>query len=244
MLVDQRTLERILYAAQISNHETVLEAGTGQGILTTELCKAAKHVVSYEIDSNLYTKAKERFLSPSSSSSSLPINNLDLLNADLFRTKRLDYFDVFVSNLPYSRSRDAFEWLSTQKFCRAIVMVQAEFADKLTAKPGSKNYRAISVLASHCFVIEILFKVGKQSFRPQPKVESAVIKIIPINTITKQIVKNINLLFSKRNKRARSVIAEFGIINANAPYGNRRIDELEPGNIVKIAELVSNVQSI
>jgi 16S rRNA (adenine1518-N6/adenine1519-N6)-dimethyltransferase len=237
MLVDRRILAKILYAAQISNHETVLEAGTGQGILTAELCKAARHVVSYEVDSKLYRKAQEQFFL-------LQFKNLELVKADLFKTKGPHFFDVFVSNLPYSRSRDAVEWLSTQKFNRAIVMVQEEFADKLTAKPGSKNYRAISVLTAHCFAIEKLFKVRRQSFEPQPKVESAIIKIIPINTIAREMVKNINLLFSKRNKKAASVVAaaEAGIINAN--YGSKRIDELEPGDLIKIAESISNVYSI
>ena len=230
--------------AQIRNHETVLEAGTGQGTLTAELCKVAKQVVSYEVDSNLYRKAKEQLLSSSSSSSPPLLKNLVLQNADLFSTKGLNYFDVFVSNLPYSRSRDAFEWLSTQKFGRATVMVQDEFADKLAAKPGGKNYRAISVLAAHCFVIEKLFKVSKQSFEPQPKVESSVIRIIPVNMVTKEIITNIHLLFSKRNKRAASVVAESGISNVNANYGNRRIDELEPADIVEIAESLSNVQSV
>jgi 16S rRNA (adenine1518-N6/adenine1519-N6)-dimethyltransferase len=236
MLVDRRILAKILYAAQISNHEKVLEAGTGQGILTSELCKAARQVVSYEVDSKLYRKAQEQFFL-------LQFKNLEHVNADLFKTKGPHFFDVFVSNLPYSRSRDAIEWLSTQKFNRAIVTVQEEFADKLTAKPGSKNYRAISVLTAHCFAIEKLFKVRRQSFEPQPKVESAIIKIIPINTVTREMVKNINLLFSKRNKKAASVAAdEAGIINAN--YGSKRIDELEPRDLIKIAESISNVYSI
>jgi 16S rRNA (adenine1518-N6/adenine1519-N6)-dimethyltransferase len=235
MLVDRRVLSKIVYAAQISNQETVLEVGTGQGVVTAELCKAARHVVSYEIDSKLYRKAQEQFFL-------LQFKNLELVNADLFKSKGLHYFDVFVSNLPYSRSRDALEWLSTQKFDRAIVMVQEEFADKLSARPGSKNYRAISVLTAHCFAIEKLFKVRKQSFEPQPRVESAIIRIIPINTVTRETVKNINLLFSKRNKKAASVAAEAGIINAN--YGSKKIDELEPGELVRMAESISNVCSI
>lgn len=237
MLVDREILAKIVHAAQISNHETVLEAGTGQGILTAELCKAARHVVSYEVDSKLYRKAREQLLLLSQ------FKNLELVNADLFKTKDVHFFDVFVSNLPYSQSRDALEWLSMQKFDRAIVMVQEEFADKLTARPGSsKNYRAISVLTAHCFAIEKLFKVRRQSFEPQPKVESAIIKIIPINTITREMVKSINLLFSKRNKKAASVAAKAGIVNAN--YGSKRIDELEPRDLVKIAESISNVCSI
>ncbi len=237
MLVDRRILAKIVSAAYIGKDEIVLEVGTGQGILTAELCKYAKQVISYEIDINLYRKVQEqRLLSR--------FKNLRLVNADLFKTKDPHFFDVFVSNLPYSRSRDAIEWLSTQKFDRAILMVQEEFADKLAARPDSKNYRAISALAAHCFAIEKLFKVRKESFEPQPKVESSIIRIIPVNTVTREVVRNINLFFSRRNKKASSVAAEIGII-IDVNYGNKKIDELEPGYLVQMAKLMSsNVRSI
>jgi 16S rRNA (adenine1518-N6/adenine1519-N6)-dimethyltransferase len=237
MLVDRRILAKITSAAYIGKDEIVLEAGTGQGILTAELCKYAKQVISYEIDIKLYRKVQEQLLSQ--------FKNLELVNADLFKTKDPHFFDVFISNLPYSRSRDAIEWLSTQEFDRAILMVQEEFADKLAARPGSKNYRAISALAAHCFAIEKLFKVRRESFEPQPKVESSIIRIIPINAITREGIRNINLLFSRRNKKASSVAAERGII-IDANYGSKKIDELEPRHLVRIAELISlsNVRSI
>jgi 16S rRNA (adenine1518-N6/adenine1519-N6)-dimethyltransferase len=171
--------------------------------------------------------------------------NLELVNADLFKTKDPQFFDVFISNLPYSRSRDAIEWLSTQEFDRAILMVQEEFAEKLAARPGSKNYRAISALAAHCFAIEKLFKVRRESFEPQPKVESSIIRIIPVNAITREAIRNINLLFSRRNKKVSSVAAKIGII-IDANYGSKKIDELEPRHLVRMAELISssNVRSI
>jgi 16S rRNA (adenine1518-N6/adenine1519-N6)-dimethyltransferase len=230
MLVDRRVLARIVDAARIDRDETVLEAGTGQGILTAELCKAAKSVVSYEVDKKLYQQAKAQ----------LQFTNLELVNADLFKAMDVR-FDVFTSNLPYSRSRDAFEWLAAQKFGRAVVMVQEEFAAKLASRPGDGNYRAISALAAHCFVIEKLFNVGRQSFEPQPNVESVVIRITPVNTVTKEVVKSLNLLFSKRNKKASTVAAGAGI---KTDFGKKRIDQLAPRDLIKMAESVSNVRPI
>lgn len=224
MLVDRRILNRIVDAAKIGRDEVVLEAGTGQGILTAELCKIAKNVVSYEVDKKLYHRAKAQ----------LQFQNLELVNADLFKTTNLE-FDIFVSNLPYSRSRDAFEWLATRKFKRAIVMVQEEFANKLAARPGGKSYRAISTLAAHCFSIEKLLSVGKQSFEPPPKVESTVIRVIPINTVAKRTVKNLNLLFSKRNRKASTVAAQAGV---KAAFGDKRIDQLAQADLVRIAGMM------
>lgn len=223
MLVDRRILASIMNAAKIGSGEVVLEAGTGRGILTAELCKAARKVVSYEIDKKLYSQAR----------SQLQFQNLELVNADLFKKTGIE-FDVFASNLPYSRSRDAFEWLATQEFDRAIVMVQQEFADKLVAKPGSENYRAISALAAHCFSIEKLFKVERQSFEPQPRVESAVIRVTPVNTVTMKTIRNLNFLFSKRNKRASTVVANASSIKAD--FGDKRIDQLPPADVVRVAE--------
>jgi 16S rRNA (adenine1518-N6/adenine1519-N6)-dimethyltransferase len=221
MLVDRQILARIIEAAGIGREETVCEAGAGQGVLTAELCKRARRVISYEVDSKLYEKAREQLL---------PFHNLELVNADLFKTSDL-HFDVFVSNLPYSRSRDAFEWLATQKFKRAVVMVQQEFADKLAAGPGDDNYRAISALATHCFAIEKLFGVGRQSFEPRPLIDTA----------TRETIKSLNLLFSKRNKKASSVAAKVGI---SADFGNKRIDQLSTGEVFKLAGSMKNIRSI
>jgi 16S rRNA (adenine1518-N6/adenine1519-N6)-dimethyltransferase len=239
MLVDRRIVEKIVSAANIRKDEIVLEAGTGQGTLTMELCRHAKQVISYEVDANLYEKAQEQLLQYFN-------NNLRLVKADLFKTKDAPLFDIFVSNLPYSRSRDAIEWLSTQKFDRAIIMVQEEFANKLIARPSGKNYRAISALAAHCFNIEKLFKVRKESFEPQPKVESSIIRITPINTISKETIRNINLLFSRRNKNASSVADEIGIIIVDVDrYGSRKIDQIDPTDLIRMAEWISsNVRSI
>lgn len=238
MLIDYKVLAKIVNAASICKNDTICEAGTGKGILTAELCKHARHVISYEVDKELFKKAQAE----------LQFQNLKLVNADLFRTKgeqqKQEHFDIFVSNLPYSRSRDAFEWLATQKFARAIVMVQKEFAEKITAKPGDKNYRAISVLSAHCFKIDRLFIVGRQSFQPPPMVESAVIKLTPINTVTSDIIKNLNLLFSKRNKKASAVARKISPNldlgsnnnnNNNNDNNNKRIDQLEADVLVKIA---------
>jgi len=208
-------------------YESVCEAGTGRGILTAELCRHARYVVSYEVDKELFKKA----------CAELQFQNLKLVNADLFKIKA-PHFNVFVSNLPYSRSRKAFEWLATQKFNRAIVMVQKEFADKITANSADENYRAISVLSAHCFKMDNLFRVGRQSFEPRPMVESAVIRLTSVKTVEIDTIKNLNLLFSKRNKKASSLTARPG---TKADFGDKRIDQLDVQDLIKIAEAIRSI---
>jgi 16S rRNA (adenine1518-N6/adenine1519-N6)-dimethyltransferase len=215
-------LARIVDASAVGRDETVCEAGTGSGILTEELCRRAKKVLSYEVDKVLYAKARE----------ALDFQNLEMVNADVFKANA--EFDVFVSNLPYSRSRDALEWLAARKFDRAVIMVQKEFAEKLLAGPGGENYRAISAIASHCFSIEPLFDVGRNCFAPPPKVESTVLRMIPKNTVTKETISKINRLFSQRNKKASKVAARLGIVR---DFGARRIDQLTSSEIIALAEM-------
>jgi 16S rRNA (adenine1518-N6/adenine1519-N6)-dimethyltransferase len=222
MLVDFEILKKIIQVLQINKHEIVCEAGTGNGILTYELCRHSEFVISYEIDRTLFANASRKVLP-----------NLKLVNEDIFSTKNLK-FDIFVSNLPYSKSRLAFNWLALQKFDRAIVMIQKEFAAKLQAYPGEKNYRAISVITQHCFNIQRLFNVDRKAFMPEPSVESEVIRIIPkkCSRITHQTINNIYFLFSQRNKVAASIARKF---ESKVDFGNTRIGKLNAEEMIELA---------
>ena len=228
-LIDNRILSRIIDASQITREEIVYEAGTGSGVLTNQLCKSAKLVTSFEVDREIYKKACRLCYSHS---------NLKLINADIFKIYDLQ-FDIFISNLPYSRSRDALQWLPFQKFKRAIIMTQKEFVDKLQAKPGEKNYRAITVLSQHCFNIERLFNVRKEAFEPQPSVESTVIRLIPRSaTIKKNTISNLNFLFSQRNKKASLLSKKFGI---KIEYEDKKIDQL---SVTELMVLVGSIEIV
>lgn len=232
MLKDGRIIEKLIEAAEITENETVYEAGTGEGTLTKELCKRAKSVVSFEIDHGLFKKSYSKLMPA--------FPNLELINGDLFEFPYF-VFDVFISNLPYSRSRDALQWLALQKFTRAILTVQKEFADKLQARPGDENYRSITVITQHCFTMKELFHVSKGSFDPQPGVESTVMKLVPRKSaipITRTTIKNMNLLFSCRKKKLLSVLKKY---NCKIDFaGKERIGELQPIQLMNLAESMRN----
>jgi len=155
----------IVSEAKITKNDIVFELGTGLGILTPLLCENAKQVISVDADEKLVKNAKTSFSQ---------IDNLILKSGDGFKKK--DPFSIFVSNLPYSRSKDAIEWLAESLFSHGVIMVQKEFAEKLVAK-SSKQRKAVSVIAQYTFEITILSKVGKNNFSPPPKVDSTFLKL-------------------------------------------------------------------
>jgi 16S rRNA (adenine1518-N6/adenine1519-N6)-dimethyltransferase len=235
-LIDKRILKEIIKSSQISKEEVVCEAGTGEGILTQELCKHAKRVISFEIDKVLFARALN-YLSN--------FSNLLLINTDIFKVNNVD-FHVFVSNLPYSRSKDAIEWLALKKFRKAIVMLQKEFVNKLQARPGETNYRSVSVIGQYCFKIDSLLEVNRTSFLPQPQIDSQVVRLTPYrnNCLDTQTLYTLNYIFSFRNKKASSVAKIFGAnpstyLNLN----NKRIDELSPQDLVALSKILKNIVS-
>jgi len=223
MLKDNRILARIIEASQINEQDIVYEAGTGNGVLTEELCKKANLVKSFEVDRQIFRKVRNI-------STCYP--NLELINTDIFNIYHLE-FDVFISNLPYSRSKDALQWLPFQKFKRAIIMTQREFADKLQANPGETNYRAITVLSQYCFSIERLFNVSKEAFYPKPSIESTLIRLVPRSAImNKSIITKLNFLFSQRNKNASTLLKRYG---TKMRHDVKKIDQLTVKELMEIA---------
>ena len=228
LLIDSKVLNAILNSAEIGK-EVVYEIGTGDGFLTAELCKRADKVISCEVDKDMIAVAEEHLEK---------YDNLILLHGDGFAFD--GSFDVFVSNLPYAKSRKAVEWLATRRFDRAVVMVQKEFARKILANHGS-NYRAISALAQHCFHIDIIMHVGKESFNPQPKVDSVLLKIVQKDKVGNDVVKALKLLFSYRGKKVNSVAKKFKIRSTNV---EKRIEQLTPSEAIGLARMIGQKQRL
>ena len=223
-LVSEAIAKSIVDYANITKKDTVLEIGTGRGILLPFLCQAAKKVISVETDKELYLSALEKFEN---------FSNLSLKHGDGFKLD-LD-FTVFVSNLPYSKSRKAIEWLAQKKFSHAIIMVQKEFAEKLLSKPGNKNHRAVTVLANCCAEIERVMYVKKSNFSPPPKVDSVVLQLTKTQQISKNIINTVNKLFSYRKKTIRNVAKQFGILIDS----NQRFEDLTDSEIVRLAKQIN-----
>ena len=213
--------EFIVKEARISKTDVVFEIGTGLGILTPLLCKNAQKVISIDADENLIKKAKSKFTQ---------FNNLILKSGDGFKQK--DEFSIFVSNLPYSKSKAAIEWLAQNSFSHGVIMVQKEFAEKLIAT--SKNRRAISIIATHAFDIEKISNIGKNNFSPPPKVDSVILKISKKTIMDKNLVSTINDIFSYRRKTVKNILKQF---NKQSTI-EKRVDDLSGDEIVNLAKQI------
>ena len=213
--------ELIVKEAEISKNDVVFEIGTGPGILIPLLCENAQKVISVDADEKLIKKAKLNFSQ---------FDNLILKSGDGFNQK--DVFSIFVSNLPYSKSKDAIEWLAQNSFSHGVIMVQKEFAEKLLAT--SKNRRAVSIIATYTLDIEKISVVGKNNFSPPPKVDSVILKISKKTTMDKKLISLINDLFSYRRKTVKNILKQF---NKQSTI-EKRIDDLSGDEIVNLAKQI------
>ncbi len=212
----------IISEAKITKNDTVFEIGIGQGILTPLLCEKAGKVISVDIDESLVKNAKTKFSD---------MDNLVLKSGDGLKKK--DNFTIFVSNLPYSRSKDAIEWLSQKPFSHGVIMVQKEFADKLLAK-SSKNRKAISIIATQAFDITTVSKVKKNNFTPPPKIDSVILKIIKKNHLRKDLIQTINKIFSYRRKTVKNILKQFDMESMI----DKRVDDLSGDEIISLANKI------
>ena len=212
----------IVLEAEITKKDTVFELGTGLGILTPLLCGVSGKVISVDVDTDLIQNTKSKFSN---------IGNLILKSGDGFKIQ--DFFTIFVSNLPYSKSKDAIEWLAQTCFSHGIIMVQKEFADKLLAK-YPKQRRAISIIANHAFEITLISKVGKNNFSPPPKIDSVILKITQKTIMKKDLIQTINKIFSYRRKTVKNILKQFN----KETIIDKRVDDLSGDEIINLANQI------
>lgn len=175
-LTSRNVLEEIVDAAEIDS--SVIEVGPGFGVLTSELAKHSDKVVTIEIDERLldvleYTLAD---------CDNVKIVNADILKLDLHRLIQEEFDGEKVSlaaNLPYYITTPIITKLLEEKLPlkNIVVMVQKEVAQRMAAKPSSKDYGAITVLCQYYTEPSVVTNVPASLFVPPPKVDSAVLKL-------------------------------------------------------------------
>ena len=172
-LVRKSILERIALAALPEPGGAVVEIGPGRGALTSELAERAERVIAVEIDPVLvqYLRAKFR------GQRNVEIVASDVLKLDLNQWGRT----AVAGNLPYYITSPIIEKVldTGPLWTRATFLVQKEVAERITAKPGSRDYGFLTVRVQFYSEAELLFTVPPSAFRPPPLVDSAVIRLTP-----------------------------------------------------------------
>ncbi len=187
-LIDKKIIEKIIIASNLGPKDIILEIGPGIGNLTADLAKGAKKVIAVEKDPRMCEILKELL-------ESWNISSVKIINADILKIENWKLFENWklkienykvVANLPYyivSPVIRKFLENTGGRPLQMILMVQKEVAQRICAKPPNMSILAVSV--QFYAKPEIISFVSKKSFWPSPKVDSAIIKIIPKKLLAK-----------------------------------------------------------
>jgi 16S rRNA (adenine1518-N6/adenine1519-N6)-dimethyltransferase len=174
-LTDRAILARIAAALEAGGTETIVEVGPGRGALTEHLLPVAGRLVAIEYDRALAARLRERY----AHEQRVKIVQADVLEAPLATVAGTDDY-LLVGNVPYYITTPIiFHALRPPRARRAVFLVQREVADRLVARPSTRSYGALSVNVQAVASVERLFKVPAGAFHPPPRVESAVVRVVP-----------------------------------------------------------------
>lgn len=219
-LTDESVLENIIEYSGVSCDDYVLEIGPGIGALTWHIAKAAKGVVSVEIDSGLIpilSETLEEF-------DNVTVINNDILKVDI-NSLIDEHFDgnspFVIANLPYYITSPIIMGLleSGVNFKKIVVMVQKEVADRMCSSPGSKDYGIVTVAANFYADIRTLFDVPRECFMPSPNVDSAIIELVPrphptCNPKSREMFfRTVKASFAQRRKTLLNSLCKSGFFN-------------------------------
>lgn len=172
-LNDQTVIKEILNYLKPLEHDKILEIGPGMGAITIPLLNKLNHISVIEVDPDMINYLQKK----------IPKEKINIINRDVLsiNNKELEVYDRIIGNLPYYISTEILikmiDILSSLKDVH--FMFQKEVAERITAKPRSKNFGRLSVLIQYFFDSEILFDISASSFSPPPKIQSSFIKLIP-----------------------------------------------------------------
>ena len=202
-LVDHRIINQIISTISPKNDDSIIEIGPGKGAITFPIIEYLDHLSVIEIDRDLVSMLKSK------EQEKLTIYQADALTFDF---SQISNKLRVIGNLPYNISSPLlFHLLDYRKqIIDMTFMLQKEVVDRIVAPPGSKTYGRLSVMMQAFYEVELMFVVPKESFEPQPKIESA---ILYLKTREQPLVKNskpleeiVKLAFSQRRKTLKNCL--------------------------------------
>lgn len=250
-LIDEKVIETILDASDISKDDVVVEIGPGLGFVTEQLVKLAKKVYAVELDEDMVNEI-----------SKINADNLEIIHKDILKTDLSQFGNNLkvVANIPYYITSPIIAHLlgeiddlnNKNRNCisQVVLMVQYEVAKRLAASENSpsKEYGLLSILAQFWAKVEFIQKVGSRSFFPSPKVDSAIVKfsvkkepLLELSNYSffKKVVK---ACFATRRKNIKNSLVNAGFAKnaVEKTLADLNIDENIRGealSIVKIGNL-------
>jgi 16S rRNA (adenine1518-N6/adenine1519-N6)-dimethyltransferase len=245
--------QKIVDSLKVSAEDTVVEVGAGTGELTRLILKNAGRVVAVEVDEACFPTLQ--VLADLNHNLELFLNDVRKLDLSHYRCVtgvtgvtgtgvtggRVTGTGV-LGNLPYHLSAEILFWLLDQRnyWKKAVLTVQAEFADRLVAEVGTHDYSALSVVSQTFLEVEKLFDIPSSAFVPPPKVKSTTIRIKPLEGVELPVsedrfIKFVRACFTHRRKRLANNLKIMGI-----PAPDKLLGKLGHSPTVRPQELSSH----
>ena len=202
-LVDQQIINQIVSTISPKKNDHIIEIGPGKGALTFPLIDYLKNIHVIEIDRDLIALLQKK------NNIKITIHEFDAL---VFNFGQFKQNVRIVGNLPYNISSPLLFHLLNYRdnIIDMTFMLQKEVVDRIVAPPGSKVYGRISVIMQTFFDTELMFVVPKESFDPQPKIESAILylktKKQPLVKNSKPLEEIVKIAFSQRRKTLKNCL--------------------------------------
>ena len=202
-LVDEKIINQIILTISPKHNDNIIEIGPGKGALTFPILDHLNSLNVIEIDRDLVALLKSK------KENKLEIYEADALNFDF---ALIDKKFRVIGNLPYNISTPLlFHLLDYRdKIIDMTFMLQKEVVDRIVASPGNKTYGRLSVLMQAFFEVESMFVVPKESFDPQPKIESAILYLKtrekPIVIDSRPLEEIVKIAFSQRRKTLKNCL--------------------------------------
>ena len=223
----------------------VLEIGPGLGVLTRHLAERARRVIAIEADRRFASYLRKA------------LHDVQIIEGDALKVE-WPPFDIMASNLPYHISSPLTFKLLDRPFDRAVIMYQWEFARRMIAKPASADYSRLSVGVYRRASCEILERVPRNAFHPQPRVDSALVRLelrpspFPIAD-PDRFDAVVDALFEHRRKTVENGLRLSWVSFADSPevleavlpalpFRGRRVEELSPEEIGRIADAIGGAK--
>ncbi|MDP3031305.1 MAG: 16S rRNA (adenine(1518)-N(6)/adenine(1519)-N(6))-dimethyltransferase RsmA [Rhodocyclaceae bacterium] len=244
-LVSPGVIRKIVDAVAPRAGDTVVEIGPGLGALTEPLLERLEHLHVVEIDRDLIARLRQRF-----PAERLTIHAGDALEFDFGALSSSGLLKI-VGNLPYNISSPLLFHLA--EYAAAVsemhFMLQKEVVDRMVAAPGGGDYGRLSVMLQYLYDMERLFVVPPGSFNPAPKVDSAVVRMIPRKVGVGEtaidhtlFARLVQVAFSQRRKMLRNTLKEFGgeaLLEAQGFAPTARAETLAVADFVRLANVLT-----